>query len=155
MFTVAMCLCNIGVAMFNNNSVIFLEIETLVSFFVKHEIELYRSLGITTENAAIVNMSTLDLATINTILGNNQMRNLLIGDGIQNVAGRLKTLLLYITYRYGTRAVSRLRKEARVSMQYTYTIDESVTKALDAEFNTFWLIPFIKRSYLALSILNM
>ncbi len=99
-------------------------------------------------DSVIANIALFDLESIYTEQGYSQITRLLGNHYDQMVERRTRQLLHMLYIKYGSSAINSIRKRVVETMSIAYPMSNPINcKILDKQFNTFWLIPFIKEAY--------
>ena len=126
------------------------QIQADITIFVQTELQLYLSneSNNSLSHSVIANIALLDLDSLNSEQGYTQMKRLLGDHYDQMIERRMKQFLHTIYIRYGKADVEDIRKRVVDTMKIAYPkINPANINALNSEYNTFWLVPFIKEAY--------
>ena len=95
----------------------------------------------------IANLALFDVSTLDNENSVSQMKNLLSDHHNQVVNHRLKHFLTTLYLRYGADAVDDIGNETLRLICGVYDVSTDTISRLDAEYNTFWLQPFIRKAW--------
>ena len=124
-------------------------IEEDVKEFVQLELLMYKQNPDNTrlDNSIIVNLALFDLSSLEFKAGYEQMVNLLVKHNDQFVDRRMRQLLVSLYLRYGKDAIDDVSIKTLDYMHDVFGVNKESLSALDEQFNTFWLQPFISKAY--------
>ena len=137
--------------MFNTNLVEYINrIQDDVNEFVATELQVYLSSNNNQDfsKSVIANIAMFDIEGINTEKGYKQMAHLLGDHYDQMIERRMKQLLHKLYIKHGKRIVNKVIDRVLETMPIAYpSVYEENVRSLHKQYNTFWLVPFIKEAY--------
>lgn len=124
-------------------------IEEDLKYFIANELKLYR-----TSNSSdllgcvITNMALLDPASLLAKEGQHRIVILFGGQSpTQDTAKRLRDFVAYLYIRYGESEIDTIMKTCLMVFTKLYGVDKDVIQQLHMKYNTFWILPIIKKCY--------
>jgi hypothetical protein len=125
-------------------------IEEDLKQFIHREINMYRNSSGANDlqRCVIVNMAILDPASLRSEEGRVRIKVLFGGQSpMQNTAARLRDFIAYMYIRYGEYDIDTLKQLSLMTFTKLYNIPKKEVKLLQSQYNTFWMMPLIKKCY--------
>ena len=132
-------------------------VQKVVTAFVSTELRIYLADEKHPDfnRSVIANIALFDIEGLNSENGYVQMCRLLGSHHDQMVERRIKQLLHGLYIKYGQETISQLAERVIQTMHLAYpVVHKENIRSLHERFNTFWLIPFIKKAYDEITLIS-